>query len=49
MADLKVKVGVVVENGDKTLLIREWSNKKSGYFWNIIKGTYGDKENENFF
>jgi|SRR3989344_6816870 len=49
MADLKVKVGVVVENGDKTLLIREWSNKKSGYFWNIIKGTYGDKENESLF
>ena len=28
------------------LLIKEWSNKRNGHFWNLVKGTYGDNENE---
>lgn len=40
------KVSAVIEKDNKILLIKEWSNKKNGHFWNLIKGTYGDVENE---
>jgi len=38
--DTQIKVGAIVEENDKILLIKEWSNSKKGYFWNIIKGTF---------
>jgi 8-oxo-dGTP pyrophosphatase MutT (NUDIX family) len=45
MNPVTVKVGVLAEREGKILLIREWSNKKAGHFWNIIKGTL-DKPGE---
>lgn len=38
--DTQIKVGAIIEDNDKILLIKEWSNSKNGYFWNIIKGTF---------
>lgn len=35
-----IKVTVLVTRGKRILLIREWSKKRQGYFWNVIKGTY---------
>jgi ADP-ribose pyrophosphatase YjhB (NUDIX family) len=35
-----IKVAVVIERGDQILLIKEYSDKKDGYFWNTVKGTY---------
>ena len=40
------KVSVVVEQDGEILLLKEWSNKKNGHYWNLVKGTFGDKENE---
>ena len=40
------KVSVVVEDKERILLLKEWSNKRNGYFWNLIKGTFGDHEGE---
>lgn len=37
-----IKVGVLIVNKDKILLIKEWSENKNDYCWNIIKGTYDD-------
>ncbi len=39
ISEIQVKVGVLIEKEGKVLLIREWSNKRDGYFWNIVKGT----------
>jgi len=38
--DTQIKVCVIVENTNKILLIKEWSDNKNGYYWNIIKGTF---------
>lgn len=48
LADIKIKIGVVITNRvhDKVLLIKEKVKKKDKPLWNIIQGTYGDKENE---
>jgi ADP-ribose pyrophosphatase YjhB (NUDIX family) len=46
MIEIQVKVGVLIIEGERLLLIREWSNKKEEYFWNIVKGTYGDVAGE---
>lgn len=46
MKEIQIKVGVIIAFKNRILLIKEWSNKKNGYFWNIIKGTYGDVLNE---
>ena len=35
-----IKVAVVIERGDQILLIKGYSGKKDGYFWNTVKGTY---------
>jgi len=43
---IHTKVSVVVESQGKILLLKEWSNKKEGYHWNLIKGTLEDKQNE---
>ena len=45
---LGIKVCVLVTEGNKLLLIREWSNKRNGYFWNVIKGTYDNSEESLF-
>lgn len=49
--DIKIKIGVIVidENKEKILLIKEKIEEKNGYFWNIIKGTYGDNGDESIF
>lgn len=36
----QIKVGVVILREEKILLIKEWSNKRNGYFWNHVKGTF---------
>lgn len=41
-----IKVVALIEDSNKVLLIKEWSNKKNGYFWNLIKGSFGDHPNE---
>jgi len=41
-----IKVGVLIVNKDKILLIKEWSEDKKNYYWNIVKGTYDDKEDK---
>lgn len=46
MADIQIKIGVLIIRDGKLLLIKEWSNKRNGYFWNIVKGTFGDHQNE---
>jgi len=38
--ETQIKVGVLIIDSEKLLLIKEWSNNKNGYFWNIIKGTF---------
>ncbi len=35
-----IKTTSLIKNGDKILLIKEWSKKKNGYFWNVVKGTF---------
>lgn len=47
--DTQVKIGVVVEEGEEILLIREKYEKKDRALWNIIKGTYGDNGEETIF
>jgi len=49
MSESQIKVGIAIENSGRLLLLEEWSNKKNGYFWNIVKGTYGDVDNETLF
>jgi 8-oxo-dGTP pyrophosphatase MutT (NUDIX family) len=44
MDPITIKVGALIEHEGKLLLIREWSNKKNGHFWNIIKGTLDKPE-----
>ncbi|MDE2439302.1 MAG: NUDIX hydrolase [Patescibacteria group bacterium] len=39
-----VKIGVLVEKEGHLLLIREWSERRRGYFWNIVKGTLDNPE-----
>lgn len=46
MKDIQIKIGVLIVHENSILILREWSNKKRGYFWNIVKGTYGDVQNE---
>jgi ADP-ribose pyrophosphatase YjhB (NUDIX family) len=36
----ELKVCCLVVNADKILLIKEWSDGKKNYFWNVIKGTF---------
>jgi 8-oxo-dGTP pyrophosphatase MutT (NUDIX family) len=43
---INIKTCAVVEQGGRVLLIKEWSNKRNGYFWNLIKGTFDKEENE---
>ncbi len=43
---ISVKVTILVTHQNKILLIQEYLEKRGGYFWNLIKGTYGDVEGE---
>ncbi len=43
---ITTKVVVLLQDKNKILLLKEWSNKKGGYFWNLIKGTFGDHDSE---
>lgn len=49
--ETKAKIAVVVENNasDKILLIKEKIKKKDRPLWNVVKGSYGDKGDENIF
>lgn len=48
--DIKIKIGVLItDENNNVLLIKEKIKKKDRPLWNIIKGTYGDNENENIF
>jgi len=46
MTNTKIKVTLLISKNNSILLIKEWSDNKSGYYWNIIKGSYGDKTGE---
>lgn len=39
-----IKVTALVSQQKRVLLIKEWSKKRRGYFWNVIKGTYDGKK-----
>jgi len=47
----QVKIAVVVadKSGDKTLLIKEKIKKKDRPLWNVVKGSYGDNNDESIF
>lgn len=42
--EIQIKVGVVIVKDDKILLLKEWSDTKKDYRWNIIKGTFEDTD-----
>lgn len=44
----KIKIGVLVENKGKLLLIKELNNHNGKYYWNIIKGTFEPEKDRNF-
>lgn len=47
MNKIIIKITALIVNENKELLlIKEFSNKRNGYFLNIVKGTFGDVENE---
>jgi len=43
---LKV-TALICDNKGKVLLIKEWSKKKNGYFWNVVKGTFTPPQDKN--
>ena len=45
--DTQIKVCTIVENDNKVLLIKEWSDNKNGHYWNIIKGTFNSTLDKN--
>lgn len=47
--NIHIKVGVLIVNNNKLLLIKEKINKKDKPLWNIIKGTYEINSDENIF
>ena len=44
----KIKIGVLVENKGKLLLIKELNDHNGKYYWNIIKGTFEPEKDRNF-
>ena len=44
--NVQIKVSLSVFKDNSILLIKEWSNKRSGYYWNIIKGSLEEKSGE---
>jgi len=45
----ELKVCCVVKKDDEILLIKEWSEAKKDYFWNVIKGTFEGDIDKNLF
>jgi ADP-ribose pyrophosphatase YjhB (NUDIX family) len=43
-----VKVGVLVVEKERALLIKEWSETRKDYYWNIVKGTYEEAIDKKF-
>ena len=41
-----IKVTAIIARGNNLLLIKEWSKKRRGYFWNVVKGTYDSKKDK---
>lgn len=46
---IKIKIGILVENKGKLLLIKELNSKDGKYYWNIIKGTFEPEKDKDFF
>lgn len=48
--DISVKVGVIIKNNEnKILLLKEKLDTHDKPLWNIVKGTYGDNEDEDIY
>jgi len=45
---IKIKIGILVENKGKLLLIKELNSKDGKYYWNIVKGTFEPDKDNNF-
>ena len=45
---MTIKVGVLVGNKNKLLLIKELNDSNGKYYWNIIKGTFEPKKDRDF-
>ncbi len=45
---IKIKIGILVENKGKLLLIKELNSKDGKYYWNIVKGTFESDKDNNF-
>jgi len=43
-----IKIGVLVENKGKLLLIKELNDHNGKYYWNIIKGTFEPGKDRDF-
>ncbi|MCR4275147.1 MAG: NUDIX hydrolase [Candidatus Wolfebacteria bacterium] len=43
-----IKIGVLVENKGKLLLIKELNDHNGKYYWNIIKGTFESEKDRDF-
>jgi ADP-ribose pyrophosphatase YjhB (NUDIX family) len=43
-----IKIGVLIVNNNNILLIKEWSESKHDFYWNIIKGTYEELLDKKF-
>ena len=46
---IKIKIGVLVENRNRLLLIKESNDPDGRYYWNIIKGSFEPDKDKNFF
>ncbi len=44
---INIKTTALIHKENKVLLIREWSKKKNGHFWNVIKGTFNPEKDKN--
>ena len=42
-----IKIAGLIHRQKKILLIKEWSKKRNGYFWNVVKGTFETKNDLN--
>lgn len=47
--NVKIKIGVLIINNDKVLLLKEKIKKRNVPLWNIVKGSYGDNGDESVF
>lgn len=49
MTDIQIKIGILIVDQNRLLLIKERLNPKAPYRWNIIKGTYDNVQKESIF